>query len=227
MPSSRVRAQPTPLSRRPPRRSTTTKVEPVRAGAVASAEALREAALALFLERGFHGTSMRDIAARAGSSVSHMYYYFPSKSDVLRSMLTLIVEDLLADLRVAWEAPHERAASRLVALVRAQVLFHCRRQSEAFVSRSELRSLDAADRPKVIALYDEVGGVFKAAIEDGIRLGEFTVPYRAELANAIVTMCNAVSGWYRASGPSSPTKIADYYAELALRMLGAREGVDG
>ena len=201
-----------------------TAAEPSPAVAPESARAaLRRAALELFAERGFHGTSMRDIAARAGCSVSHVYYYFPSKGDVLRSMMIDIVDDLLAELRVALAGAGDEPRARLVAIVRAQVLFHCRRQAEALVGRSELRSLAPSDRPSVIGRYDAVTAIFRDAIAEGARAGVFSCPFRAQATNALVTMCNAVSAWWRPDGELSPERLADRYAALALAMLGDRD----
>jgi AcrR family transcriptional regulator len=183
-------------------------------------ETVRQAALELFVERGFHGTSMRDIAGRAGTNVSHLYYYYPSKASVLRSMMTSIVQDLLTTLNDAAAASGDTPAQRLEALVRATVLFHCRRQAEAFVGRSELRSLDPADRPDVIALYDRVTDVFRVVIDEGVRQGEFRCPYRSEAVHAILTMCNGVSTWYRKGGRLSPEELAARHVALTLQMLG-------
>lgn len=41
-----------------------------------------EAAASLFCANGFHGTSMREIAARASCSLPMMYYYFSSKNEL-------------------------------------------------------------------------------------------------------------------------------------------------
>jgi len=183
-------------------------------------QTLRRAALDLFVERGFHGTSMRDIAARAGTNVSHLYYYYPSKASVLRSMMTSIVQDLLATLSEAAAASDDAPPERLSALVRATVLFHCRRQAEAFVGRSELRSLDPADRPEVIALHDRVTDIFRDVIADGVRQGVFRCAYRSEAVHAILTMCNGVSTWYRKGGRLSPETLADRHVALTLQMLG-------
>jgi len=211
-------------------RTATTMVEPAepaattgraRAGGARNVEeALRQAALELFVERGFHGTSMRDIAGRAGTNVSHLYYYYPSKASVLRSMMTSIVQDLLATLSEAAAASDDAPPERLSALVRATVLFHCRRQAEAFVGRSELRSLDPADRPEVIALHDRVTDIFRDVIADGVRQGVFRCAYRSEAVHAILTMCNGVSTWYRKGGRLSPETLADRHVALTLQMLG-------
>jgi AcrR family transcriptional regulator len=44
-------------------------------------------ALTLMSQRGVDGTSMRDLAAAAGLNVASLYHYFPSKRDLLESVL--------------------------------------------------------------------------------------------------------------------------------------------
>jgi AcrR family transcriptional regulator len=193
---------------------------PEAAAPAASREAVLRAALAAFVEQGFHGTSMRDIAARAGTVVSHAYYYFPSKADLLRTLMVGVTEDLIAALEAARARAGPNPATRLAAIVRAHVRLHTERQAEAFVGNTELRSLNAKDRAAVVALRDRVSAVFKAAVDDGLRAGAFRCPHRDAAVLAIVTMCTAVAGWYRAGGPLPPAAVADRYAALALAMLG-------
>ncbi len=45
-------------------------------------------ALELFLERGYHGTSVRQIADRLEVSVPALYYWFPRKDDILAAVVT-------------------------------------------------------------------------------------------------------------------------------------------
>lgn len=184
------------------------------------AETMLRVALSLFVEQGYHGTSMRDIASRAGVSVSAAYHYFPSKADMLRTIMVRVTEDLIADLDAARDAAGADPAARLSAVARAHVLLHTRRQDESFIGNSELRSLAPADRRKIVALRDRVGQVFKDIVAEGCRRGTFAQPYSVETVRAILTMCTAVAGWYRANGPDKPEAIAERYAALALRLVG-------
>lgn len=202
--------------------------KPVRSraeSAAASQEAVLHVALNCFVEQGFHGTSMRDIAGRAGTSIAAIYYHFPSKALLLRSIITRVTEDLLvllsaARAQAAAEAPGD-ASVLLAALVRAHVRFHTERQAEAFVGNSELRSLEPENLVPVVALRDRVSAEFKLAVDAGIRSGAFACTHRSEAVLAITTMCTAVANWYRAGGPATSEQIADRYAALALAMLGA------
>lgn len=49
-------------------------------------EAILEAALLCFVDRGFHGTAMPQIAARAGSASGTTYHYFSSKEALVNAL---------------------------------------------------------------------------------------------------------------------------------------------
>jgi AcrR family transcriptional regulator len=48
---------------------------------------IEDAAYALFLEKGFHGTSMRQIARRSGVAVGGLYNHFSSKEAIFKTIL--------------------------------------------------------------------------------------------------------------------------------------------
>jgi AcrR family transcriptional regulator len=50
-------------------------------------EAILRASLNLFAEKGFHGTSMRDIAREADITEGLIYHYFASKRDLFRAII--------------------------------------------------------------------------------------------------------------------------------------------
>ena len=70
--------------------------------------AIVDAALRLFRERGFKGTTMRDIAGAAGVSTGNAYYYFRSKEELVQGFY-----DYLADEHAAACAPALAAADDL------------------------------------------------------------------------------------------------------------------
>ncbi|HEX6489072.1 MAG TPA: TetR/AcrR family transcriptional regulator [Candidatus Dormibacteraeota bacterium] len=96
-----------------------------RAPRLASGGAIREAAAALFLERGYQGTSMDDVAARAGVSKQTIYTHFANKEELFEDLVlgnVGRVEEFAAALRAAFESAHD-AASGLRAVARLYVRF--------------------------------------------------------------------------------------------------------
>ena len=55
-----------------------------------------------------------------------------------------------------------------------------------------------------------------------VRTGAFDTPAPRMTALALLSLGVDVSRWYREDGEWSVDEIADYYCELALRMVGAR-----
>jgi TetR/AcrR family transcriptional regulator len=87
---------------------TTTKTPPKKAARKRAAPApvikdkrgaVLSAALGLFSRYGLHGTSVDQIAARAGLSKSHLLYYFANKEELYISVLRDLLEVWLAPLR--------------------------------------------------------------------------------------------------------------------------------
>lgn len=60
---------------------------PRRAGRLASGGAIREAAAALFLEKGYQGTSMDDVAAAAQVSKQTIYTHFANKEELFADLV--------------------------------------------------------------------------------------------------------------------------------------------
>ncbi|GAA5123733.1 TetR/AcrR family transcriptional regulator [Pseudonocardia adelaidensis] len=56
-------------------------------------DAIVSAALELFRERGFDGTTMRAVADRAGVSVGNAYYYFSSKDELVQGFYDQLVAE--------------------------------------------------------------------------------------------------------------------------------------
>jgi AcrR family transcriptional regulator len=181
--------------------------------------AIRRAALRCFVDKGYHATSVRDIARSARSSVASIYHHFPSKLDILFDLMDVVLTDLVEDTEHAVAAAGDDPCARLRAAVGAHVVFHCERQDESFVGQIELRSLAPRMRKRIVAKRDRQESIFNDAVRD-IAATEAAVVHPREATRAIVTMCSAIAQWYRKGGELTPRELADRYADLSLAMLG-------
>jgi AcrR family transcriptional regulator len=196
----------------------------VERGARASAgdEQILLAALQCFVEKGYHGTSVRDIAARAGISVPGLYHHVASKMALLEQLMDETMDDLNLQTESALAAAAD-PVERLGAVVVAHVRFHCERPEESFVGNSELRSVGGAFRRRLIAKRDRQQAYFEEPILEGAETGLFRVSQPHETARAIASMCTAVATWYRRDGPLSADAIVSMYRQLALTTVGYRD----
>lgn len=133
---------------------------------------LFQSALSLFSEKGYDGTSIREIVERAGVTRPVLYYYFKSKEDLFRRLLETSLGRLTADI------------DEILATVRG-----CRARLKAMLRLAFRR---AEESPEMVALVLHAffsgirGGAYEAAhtmaetrfdriekaIREGVELGE-------------------------------------------------------
>ncbi|OLE54314.1 MAG: hypothetical protein AUG51_08565 [Acidobacteria bacterium 13_1_20CM_3_53_8] len=68
---------------------------------------IEEAAKQLFIKQGFHATSMRDIAARTGTSLGNLYNYYRTKEEILESIIRKYQKVIDARLRAIFDEIEE------------------------------------------------------------------------------------------------------------------------
>jgi len=101
------------------------------------------AGLGLFAEHGFHGTSIRDIAAEAAVQSASLYAHFPSKEAILAELVLAGHEEHHTRLVTALLETGADPRDRLAALVRAHVQAHTDYPMLAVVANSEMHALSA------------------------------------------------------------------------------------
>ena len=180
---------------------------------------IRQAAIALFRARGYHGTSVRDLAQIVRIEAPSLYYHFPSKQKLLVDIFNRTMDDLLEGLRRAIER-ESRPEEQLRAAVRFHVHFHIERQDEAFISHSELRSLTGPHLRRTVAKRDRYETTFRRVLSAGVRAGIFSIPDVRLATIAILMMCSGVSDWFSRRGRLDAATVADRYAEMVLRVAG-------
>jgi AcrR family transcriptional regulator len=179
------------------------------------------AAIDAFVETGYHGASVRDIARRAGMSVPGLYHHYPSKQDLLVTVLDLTMAELRHRVALA-RAEGTSAPERFALVVEALALFHTHRRELAFIGASEMRSLAPRNRRRIADLRDDVQHVLDEEVRAAVAEGSFTTPHPHDAARAVSTMCTSLPQWFSADGPSTPEQIATEYARFALSLMGHR-----
>lgn len=178
------------------------------------------ASLEAFGELGFNGASMREIANRAGTSLSNLYNYVPGKAELLAHVLRAANDDLLAHLTKAVDVATS-PGERLEAAARSYVLWGIQHQTEGIVAISEFRYLTGDQRKEVVAARDQTERVFVDAVQAGVASGEFGTPHPRQAARSVALLCASVPNWYRGDGASTPEEVADGQARLALAIVEA------
>jgi len=186
-------------------------------------QAIEDAASSLFRERGYSGTSVRDIARAVDIQGASLYAHVTSKQEVLWS----IVERMAAKFEAAADAVEagDPGAMRfgrgvyLIGLVRAHVGVITDDIERASVFVHEWRALQGERRVDIALRRDAYEARFRSVIVDGIRTGVFQAADPDVASTYILTALNGIVGWYRPDGRLHARAIADSYADLSLRAV--------
>jgi AcrR family transcriptional regulator len=179
-------------------------------------QSIHQAAVRLIFERGYHGTSLRAVAGEVGLQMASLYYYFPSKQDLLLQIMRHTMGDLTATVERAIAGAVD-PEERLRAAIRAHILFHAERREEAFIVDAELRALAPANYAAVVETRDRYEQLFAEVLRDGAEQGRFRVPDAKLAVFGLMAMCTGVAVWYRSNGRLSLEQVADIYTDLFLR----------
>lgn len=181
-------------------------------------EEILDAAADLFFRKGYHATSLADIAQAVGIRKSGLYYYARTKDGLLfgvvRQGLQLMIDEL-REVSGAEGRPDEK--------LRRAIQNHIRRMdthwSAMGVILREDRSVAAEHRERYVALRDTYEAIFRGLIRDGVQAGAFRACDPATVTRAILGMCSWLAVWYRPGGALSPAGLSAQFAELVFNGL--------
>lgn len=179
---------------------------------------LLEAAVDAFAERGFGGTSTRDVAVRAGRSPAAVYIHYDSKEALLYAISLEGHMDALDCLKLAY-ASSEDPAARLHGMVSAFSDWHMENTKLARVVQYELHALSKAHRADIISRRRRFHRVMVGALREGIRAGQFQVDDVNGTARALLSLCIDLVRWFDPVRGRDSRAIAQLNADLALRMV--------
>ncbi|WP_458242855.1 TetR/AcrR family transcriptional regulator [Streptomyces sp. MAI_2237] len=186
-----------------------------------AARRLLMAAVEAFAERGYHATTTRDIAGRAGMSPAALYIHYKTKEELLHRISRIGHEKAVDILRTAARGegtPAERLADAVSSFVR----WHAGGRTTARVVQYELDSLGPDARAEILALRRQCDAEVRGIIEDGIAVGDFEVVDVKGTTLAVLSLCIDVARWFNVHGPWTPDEVGALYADLVLRMVGVK-----
>ena len=180
---------------------------------------LRSAARALFARHGYAAVSMRQIAAEVGVQAGALYLYTPDKQTLLFDLMKEHLDDLLTALAAqVWPAD---PSARLAAFARFHVGYHLDRPAEVFIAYMELRNLTPENFAAIERLRHRYEDALQAILAEGVAAGVFRLPDPRLATMALIAMLTGASQWYREGGRLPREKVAEIYAEMSLRAVGA------
>jgi AcrR family transcriptional regulator len=182
--------------------------------------AIREAAVSLIARYGYEAVSMRQLAAEVGVQAAALYRYFPTKEELLFTLMREHMEALAA----AWEAARpstDDASARLSAFLENHIGFHIARRHSTHVSNMELRSLSHERLTHILKLRTTYEKELRAILRDGVEAKLFDIEDTGLTAMALIQMMTGVIVWFRPGERLSIAEVTATYLSMTMRLVGA------
>jgi AcrR family transcriptional regulator len=178
------------------------------------------AAATVFRRKGYHSTTMAEIALEVHLTPGSLYHHFSGKEELFLAVLDRGLSQITREVQAVIESG-DPPAERLRRIIHAHI--HSELENAAIASAVifESRALLAVPdvREQYVAQRDTLEALYRRAIEDGIATGAFQAVDVGIFVKTLFGALNWVSVWYRADGRLSEAQIADEIAGTFLAAL--------
>lgn len=174
----------------------------------------------LFSQKGYHGTTIRDIADSTGLLSGSLYAHITSKEDLLFELVDQAAEEFLAALTPIVEGDGS-AQAKLTAAMAAHIRVIADHLSHATCFFHEWRNLSPERQALIQAKRDHYQGLLTRLVHEGIQSGEFSPVDERYATTLVLSAVNWTYQWYNPQGPLTPEAVAQRFATLILAGLGS------
>lgn len=158
-----------------------------------------QAALAEFAERGFHGASIDDVAARAGVTKGAVYYWFTDKDDLARDLARSMWERLKQQALATFDPSDDMITN--IERGFDTYLAALQRLGEARFFLRDVWSVPSDDQDR-----DDAYAYVRWFLEEGIARGELQPLDADALAHVLVGMYSEATLHILTTGDAGPTR---------------------
>lgn len=171
----------------------------------------------VFNRRGYHATTLDEIARAIGMTKPALYYYVKSKEDLLFQCHQKALDIATDAVRIAMASAE--AADERLRIVLTRYIEGMTAELSGFVVLLHEGALSPPLHRCILEQRDQYEGMLRTIVERGIEAGVF-VPCDPKLVCfAILGALNWIPRWYNPEGPASSREIAAAFAEFFVRGL--------
>jgi TetR/AcrR family transcriptional regulator, cholesterol catabolism regulator len=182
-------------------------------------EAILEVATHLFGEKGYAGTTMRDIASAVGVLPGSLYAHIDGKETLLTEIVEVGFDRFLA-MAADIASSSEPADVRLRRAIKEHVKAVADSRERTMVVLHQWRFLTGANYDAVVDKRRTYQQSFERIIDDGVESGRFRPDLDRHVAVfAILGALNWVPEWFSPDGPAGAEEVGDRLADTLLSGL--------
>lgn len=167
-----------------------------------------EKAAAMFRQKGFAATSMRDLAETVGIEAASLYNHIRSKNEILEAICFDVANRFNNNIALI-ESGQQNSIVKIETLLRFHIRQMVEKYEEVYVSDREWKHLEEPYLSNFQNQRSNYRKKFAAIIEDGIRKNELR---KIDAPTAVLIMLHAVSGiesWHRSKAKINAGELED------------------
>ncbi|MBK8267467.1 MAG: TetR family transcriptional regulator [Planctomycetes bacterium] len=184
-------------------------------------EQIHEAACRLFRERGFHATSVRDIAEAVGIQGGSLYTHIKGKDDLLWEIVDAAADRFFAALEPIVSSK-TNVMGRLKKAIIAHVSVVAGDLNAAAVYTVEWRHLSDERKSAITARRDAYEKLFRSLVSEAIHERHLTPTDAAGATLFILSSLNFLFTWYKPEGRMSSHDIGVMLSDFIFDGLKRR-----
>ena len=181
-----------------------------------------EKAGTLFWQKGYHSTSMRDIARVCHCKAANIYNYFEGKEDILYEVIKDISEKAVASIRHLEHDEETCPVDQLRSLIKSHFGLLVRmRRSNVLISDTGLKDLSTEHRKAIVELRDLYDSIMRGVVARGVASGDFCVKDDRVVTYLISSVILRSSIWFSPKGRLSADQVSDIMFDFVFRGIKA------
>jgi len=178
-----------------------------------------DAAAQIFRIKGYHATSMQDIAGAVNLQKASLYHHVSSKQEILLELLDQAIELLTEQILAAGDDKNISPADKLRQMMRNYLKALTDHVDLASVLLLEHRSLNAELHARHVPNRDRFEALWREVVDEGMQEGDFSNAETALIVRNLLGAMNWIITWYKPNGDLSIEEISDQTASLFLKGL--------
>jgi TetR/AcrR family transcriptional regulator, cholesterol catabolism regulator len=184
-------------------------------------EEVLQSAANIFFAKGYHATSIEDVARDVGMLKGSLYYYIKSKDDLLFRLLLAGIED--SDAYIARHIdPEGDPVEELGRAIRAQIDYIIDNRVQVGLFLHEFDSLSGKRQHKLISVMSRYNSRFVELVRRAQEQGKLIQGEPWIIVNGILGMCNWLYRWYDPDQMADAEQIKSIFVQMIFQGIRTR-----
>ncbi|MGP4105818.1 TetR/AcrR family transcriptional regulator [Virgibacillus sp. L01] len=181
-------------------------------------EEILQSAVSILSEKGYHGTTMEEIAAKLLMTKGSVYYYFKDKQNLLFESQIMILNRSIQNME-SINNQNVSVIKKIRKAMMAHIEYAIRERSGFVMMFNPEQIFSPSQLEEIFQLRDAYGKGFDRLIEEGIEADVFRAMDVKIVRNIILGAINWVTQWYSDQGKKDETEMAELIADYVMQIL--------